>query len=178
MKKVIINICIIAFFFLSMCGVANASSDKALIIVDEPYTPGISPPSQTTLENPLGHFDLSYDIKTVAEYTRGDVDGYGVTFYLGTSFDKTLPVDFLEDVLASNSRIVWINYNIWKLGWDYQTQFESRFGFRFVEEVSTGNFTKAAYGDRNFRPFAGQFWPGYHSKQHQGSNTGDHNQWY
>src|SRR5665811_879884 len=150
LKKVIISISIIAFFFLSMCGVANAASDKALIIVDEQYTPGISSSSQNTLENLLGHFDLSYDIKTIVEYNQGDVDSYGVTFYLGTTFDNTLPTEFLEDVLASNSRIVWINYNIWKLGWDYQDQFESRCGFRFNQEVSTDDFTDAVYAGRTF----------------------------
>ncbi len=150
MKTIILSPLIFVVCLLAFTGTAFSQTGKALILVDEPFAPGTAAASQRTLENLLGHFDLAYDVKTVDSYAAGDVDRYQATFYLGSTFDRALPPVFLQDVLATNSRVVWISYNIWKAAWDYQAQFESRFGFRFIQELGTGNFKKVNYGGQTF----------------------------
>ncbi|MFA6001545.1 MAG: DUF2334 domain-containing protein [Thermoleophilia bacterium] len=129
---------------------ASAYNDKALILVDSADTPDVYLSSQATLENLLGHFDLPYDVKSVDSYTQGDVDNYRVTFYLGTNWDQTLPAEFLDDVLVTDSRVVWINYNLWKLGWDRKTEFESRFGIRYIQTLTNINYNRVTFNSRTF----------------------------
>lgn len=141
---------IVAFLLCAFTGTASGAENKALILVDQQYAPGVYPPSQDTLANLMGHFDLPYDIKLVDAYTKGDVDRYRVTFYLGSTFDRALPADFLNDVLTTNSRVVWINYNLWKLGWDHRAAFESRFGIRYQQTVPIGSFDKVNFNGITF----------------------------
>ena len=136
-------------------GDAYAYEDKALILVDE-TSGATNSPSSITLANLMGHFDLPYEIRTVDSYQRGDVERYRVTFYIGSTWDRELPQAFLDDVMVSDSRIVWINYNLWKLAWsDYQQQFETRFGFSYLQEAATGTFKKVTFAGRNFTRIPG-----------------------
>jgi uncharacterized protein YdaL len=151
MKKsaYIVLFCFCLFLFLGTA-TAWAGSNRALILRDEAGIP-MDTDYENTLADLLGHFNLPYDIKNVDDYASGDADSYFVTFYLGSVWDKPLPAAFTADVLASNSRIVWVNYNLWQLAWgDSQAEFENRFGFRFVQVRNTGNFTRATYGGRTF----------------------------
>lgn len=150
MKYGLLAIVVLAIFFSSV-GTAFGYEDKALILVDEPGSPGSDPSSQQTLANLLGHFDLPYEIKAVETCARGDMDNYRVTFYLGSTWDKALPTDFLDDVLVTERQVVWINFNLWRLGWgDYQQAFEQKFGFSYIQALPTGNFNKVTFAGRTF----------------------------
>lgn len=135
-------------FLLGMNGSSLAADNSALIIVDEQSSPDVILSSETTLANLLGHFDIPYEIKTVDTYQKGDVDNYRMTFYIGNSWDRTLPTVFLDDVMVTNSRVVWINWNLWKLGWDRKEAFEARFGIRFNVVAPTNDFTKVTYKNK------------------------------
>ena len=43
------------------------------------------------LRNLLGHFDAQVDLVPVQTYTAGKVNAYDATFYLGASYELTLP---------------------------------------------------------------------------------------
>lgn len=139
----------IAVFFLAFGGIAMGNENRALILVDEEFAPGVNTDSQAALANLMGHFDMPYEIRIVDSYVRGDVDRYRVTFYLGSTWDRNLPAEFLNDVMITDSRMVWINYNLWRLAWsDYQQQFETRYGFRFLRTSATGAFKKVLFKGR------------------------------
>lgn len=149
MKRGILVTVVLAFFF-SGGGTAFAAEDKALILVDDPPSTSLSPSSQHTLANLLGHFDLPYEIRQVDAYARGDMDRYRVTFYLGSAWDRELPAAFLDDAMVTDSRVVWMNFNLWRLGWsDYRQAFEQRFGFNHLEVLS-GAFNKVTFAGRTY----------------------------
>lgn len=157
MKKLAVAIFLIVCFF-SWTGTALASQNKALILEDEIHASGPGSNPENTIANLLGHFNLPYEIKTVDSYVKGDVDSYRVTFYVGDYWDHTLPADFLEDVLTTDSRVVWVNYNLWQLAWGTgQQEFETRFGFRYVQTRPTGKYTRVAYKGRTFSRSQGEF---------------------
>jgi len=151
MKKVIPFILLIAAFFLVFSGDCLAAGNEALILVDEQTAAGPDPSAAATLADLLGHFDIPSEIRQIDGYTSGDIDAHRVTFYIGSVWDKSLSQEFLTDVITTDSRVVWINYNLWRLGWSgYQGAFESRFGFNYDQTTLTGNFNKVAYSGRNF----------------------------
>src|SRR5665648_299781 len=160
MKRIFLFIiaALVVFVFFAWNDVAFGYENKALILVDAQTPSGVDLGSDEILANLLGHFDLPYEIKTIDTYTKGDVDQYRVTFYIGNAWDNQPPLDFLNDVMETNSRVVWINYNLWKVAWnDYQPAFESRFGFRFVQTTATGNYDKVTFGGKTLTRSQGDF---------------------
>ncbi len=84
------------------------------------------------LRNLLGHFQgLQVTMLPVDQYTGGQIDGFDVTFYLGSYYDNPIPSSFLQDVLTTERTLVWFKYNIWQLAWNDPTDFSSHFGFAF-----------------------------------------------
>ena len=150
--KQVVCVCLLALTVLVLThSTALAYEDKALILVDIMEPASVNPPSQLKLANLLGHFGIPCEIKVVDSYAQGDIDAHRVTFYIGNAWDHDLPPAFLDDVLATDSRVVWINYNLWKLGWGSRQQdFEDRYGIRFEVNADTAGFEGVAFDGLTF----------------------------
>src|SRR5687768_3025765 len=59
------------------------------------------------LRNLLGHWNTTVDMKPVQTYASGQVEGYDVTFYLGSHYDHQIPDSFLSDANNTTKKIVW-----------------------------------------------------------------------
>ena len=88
-----------------------------------------------SIANLTGHFrEARTQVMPIIEYQRGDIAAHDVVFYLGTVYAEPLPGAFRDDFLAeTETTIVWIAGNLWQLAWDEAQDFESRFGFRFLQ---------------------------------------------
>lgn len=60
------------------------------------------------------HFG-SWSAKAVREYAAGDARGCRAVIYLGSSHGEPLPRAFLDDVLADEWPILWLDENVWQL---------------------------------------------------------------
>ena len=83
------------------------------------------------LRNLIGHFDGDVDMAPVGTYTRGKLEGYKATFYLGTHYDLPVPPALLADMSATRKTVVWFKYNIWQLATDPVYTFPARTGLTF-----------------------------------------------
>lgn len=129
----------------------SAQEDRALILVDHIDQASTNLPSHLKLANLLGHFELNYDVREIDSYAPGDMESYSVTFYLGETWNMNLPEAFLDDAMTTPNRLVWINYNLWKLAWGPNQQlFENRFGFRFEYQDDTAGFDQLSFKGRFF----------------------------
>ncbi len=69
------------------------------------------------LQNLLGHFpNYERHILPVDQYQKGDFEKCPASVYLGSYFDNTLPEDFLNDFLTTQKRVMWVGYNVWRMG--------------------------------------------------------------
>jgi uncharacterized protein YdaL len=89
----------------------------------------------TMIANLTGHFrEARTTIRPVVEYQRGDIEAHDVVFYLGTVYAEPLPGAFHDDFRDFvNTKVIWIGGNLWQLAWSEGQDFESRFGFGYVE---------------------------------------------
>jgi uncharacterized protein YdaL len=98
-------------------------------------------------ENLLGHFSATVTTRPVTTYTAGLIDSYDVTFYIGSTYEersyynfgtpqRIAYENFLADVATTDHTVVWMNYNLWALAWEWSSawgsSFADRFGFSFV----------------------------------------------
>jgi len=108
-----------------------SSGPTALILYDTTGPYGwIGEIHARMLANLLGHFPITYQAMPVGKYSRGLIGLYGATFYIGSTYDSSLPAAFASDVMTSNKPVCWFKYNIWQLAWN-DSRFPSRFGFTF-----------------------------------------------
>lgn len=98
------------------------------------------------LANLLGHFDLPYVIRPVTNYQAGDLNAARATFYLGTDYNAVLPSAFKTEALTATNPVCWFKYHIWDIG---GANFESKFGFRFIRNDSSG-FSNIIYKGESF----------------------------
>ncbi len=69
------------------------------------------------LQNLLGHFkNVQQVVSPVERYQKGQLSQCPYNFYVGSQFDNELPLDFKEDVKTSPTDLIWMGYNLWKLG--------------------------------------------------------------
>jgi uncharacterized protein YdaL len=96
--------------------------------------------------NLLGHFPLSAQKAPVEQYHAGDIGKFRMVFYIGSTFDNTLPEAFLQDVMSTTKTVCWMKYNLWRLGpgTPYGTPFEAKFGFHF-EFMDSSGYTNVQY---------------------------------
>jgi uncharacterized protein YdaL len=66
------------------------------------------------LVNLASHFG-AWTAKPVAEYVAGDARGCHAVVYVGSSYGEPLPRAFLDDSLADERPILWVDENIWQL---------------------------------------------------------------
>ena len=93
------------------------------------------------LANLLGHFDLPYVVTPIENYHAGDMDIARATFYLGTDYYAEQPAAFKSDVFTTTNAICWLKYHLWKIA---GSNFDSKFGFRFIRNDSSG-FSNIVY---------------------------------
>jgi uncharacterized protein YdaL len=90
------------------------------------------------VRNLLSHFDYEAVSKPVEQYAAGEVNNYDALFYIGTDYDHPLPEPFIADVIATDTTVCWIGYNIWRAAMiapdlaEDNPDFVARTGFRFV----------------------------------------------
>lgn len=76
------------------------------------------------LANLLGHFpEYQQIIGPIDLYLKGDLEKCHASFYIGSNYDKPLPSDFLIDYKTTTRQVVWMGYNYWQLGNDFETTF-------------------------------------------------------
>jgi uncharacterized protein YdaL len=80
--------------------------------------------------NLIGHFPRYQSIIGPIElYSKGDFEKCDATFYVGMARETDLPADFLKEFKSTKKQAVWLGYNFWQLGED----FEKIFGFKSFE---------------------------------------------
>ena len=126
------------------------SQQTVLILFDGPttgYSEGLI--SANSIANLLGHFSLKFDIKLVANYSKGLINQYGWIFFAEELERTLLPKDFLDDVAASPKRIVWINRQLNQLTTD--AQFRKKVGFSYLDYYDNGGFDAVIYNGITLR---------------------------
>ncbi|MBY0554374.1 DUF2334 domain-containing protein [bacterium] len=89
------------------------------------------------LANLLGHFpEYQQIIGPIDLYQAGDLERCLATFYIGSNYNKTLPPDFLNEYKTTAQRVVWMGYNFWQLGADFENAFG--YGVNNGDYVFTG----------------------------------------
>lgn len=79
------------------------------------------------LLNLLGHFpEYQQIIGPIELYKKGNLDRCHASFYIGSFYDNPLPQDFLMDFKSTTRQVVWMGYNFWQLG----AEFEAAFGYK------------------------------------------------
>jgi uncharacterized protein YdaL len=148
---------VFVFFLLLFVLEPPANSDvyrpsvpnKALILYDATGDKGwVGYLNGLFLANLLGHFSTLYDLTPVEGYTKGLLDSYKATFYLGTQYNNQLPKAFIDDVLQTTRPIVWFRYNLWTLIAAHP-DFSAAYGFEFLGMDSSG-FDQITYKNSTF----------------------------
>jgi len=109
------------------------------------------------LQNLLGHFAVTVEIKPVTEYRRKDIEKQYATFYIGSTYDEPnyWPSSeqkkyqaFVSDAAVTTKRVVWLNYNLWQMveHVEESTPFAERFGFTFQRATKNG-YNRVLYKD-------------------------------
>jgi uncharacterized protein YdaL len=117
-------------------GAWAASSERLLVVYDywsEYKFIGELYARQT--KDLLSHFGWEVDMVPVQNYQAGMIGSHRATVYLGVFYDTEMPAAFTSDVMNATKPVCWTGYNLWKLAWtpnwDYNSAFESKFGLRF-----------------------------------------------
>ena len=76
----------------------------------------------------MTHFGTA-EIKPVAEYADNAMNAYDAVVYIGTDSAATLPPAFLDDVLTSDTPVMWVGENLNAMRSDRTAQFRSEFGW-------------------------------------------------
>jgi uncharacterized protein YdaL len=64
----------------------------------------------------------------VSGYVAGELAAFTAVVYIGSTYDEPLPRAFLDDVLSTRIRVVWVYDNIWQLS-ARAGNFSQRYGF-------------------------------------------------
>lgn len=97
------------------------------------------------IANLLGHFpEYQQVIGPIEKYRKGDIDRCHATFYVGKEYGNKLPADFISDFNSATKQVVWMGYNFWQLG----TQFEKDFGY----SATNYSYTTLDYTNRTAAP--------------------------
>jgi uncharacterized protein YdaL len=74
------------------------------------------------VQNLLGHFPKYQQyISPIQAYQKGDIDKCDATIYIGSNYyEDTQPFQrvFMADFVATKKNVVWLGYNVWRLGKD------------------------------------------------------------
>jgi uncharacterized protein YdaL len=96
----------------------------------------------------LGHFNTTTTVEGVNDYVVGQMEGYDNVFYIGFHPINPLPPRFMEDVMASQKPIIWLNTGFREFS--LHPAVRQRFGFTVSRLDSTSEFTSVKAGNRIF----------------------------
>jgi uncharacterized protein YdaL len=78
--------------------------------------------------NLASHFG-TWRAHPVSTYTAGELTSYAAVIYVGSTYEEPLPAAFLDDVLASSVKVLWMNDNIWQLQARAGAKWAATYGF-------------------------------------------------
>jgi uncharacterized protein YdaL len=139
-----------AWAFFSPRAIADEQKPKAVLVVVEGtsslknYAMG----DGRQLANLLAHFHTVTTVQGVNEYVVGQIDAYDYVFYVGFHPSNPVPARFLEDVLAAEKPVIWLNTGFH----EFSTRFDlkRRLGFAVSRLDSVSQFTGVKSGGRTF----------------------------
>lgn len=108
---------------------AQVATDKSCVQIfydttSDPQYKNLGRSYGLMLANLLGHFpEYQQIIGPIDLYKAGDLDKCHATFYIGATYDKTLPAEFLKEYKTTSQRVIWMGYNFWQLGDEFETTF-------------------------------------------------------
>ena len=120
--------------------VRAAQNDSVLILYDSVGNTGsVGYLNSIFLCNLMGHFHKGFDLVPIENYTSGlmETGKYAAVFYLGATYNNSLPKVFLLDAKNTSKPLVWFYYNLWKLVAD-NPSFSTHYGFTFDYMDSSG----------------------------------------
>lgn len=103
------------------------------------------------LANLLGHFpEYQQVIGPIELYQAGDLARCHATFYIGATYNKPLPAAFLSEYKTTTQRVIWMGYNFWQLGIDFENTFgygvnNGDYVFTNIDSLQTSTDGKPGY---------------------------------
>jgi len=139
----------------------QAFANKTLILYDTGGDFGLTGVEHGIMAGNLaGHFNAKIRRKPVKRYSAGEMEKYDVIFYMGTSYNERDYYEpgsagrkaynaFLADAATTKKTLVWHNYNIWELAWNWNaawgaTSFSEKFGFT-VQGADSAGFNRVDF---------------------------------
>lgn len=114
---------IVLQLFISPTAVAEAATQKCVQIYYD-KAPQANPKYYegrhyaAFLQNLLGHFpDIQQYIIPIESYQAGQLNRCYASFYIGSYYGESyIPESFLDDFIATKKNVIWMGYDVWKLG--------------------------------------------------------------
>lgn len=103
------------------------------------------------------HFG-TVDIKTLDEYTAGDLVNYDGAIYIGTDWQTEVPEAFVNDVLSEDTEVLWVGENIEALApQGTEADFVETYGWnpQEAETVDSGDINRLFYDDAELTRYDG-----------------------
>jgi uncharacterized protein YdaL len=91
----------------------------------------------------LGHFNVTATLKGVNKYSGGEVNNFDFTFYIGFNPRNVVPPRFLEDVLATDKPVVWMNTGMIEFSKKYNVRKKFGFTVSLLDSVDGFDFVKS-----------------------------------
>ena len=148
-------------FLLAISGNSQAASKQLLILHDSSGPYGyLGKEYAIMLRNLLGHFDANITILPAKSYVQGMVEQQDATFYLGSTYNEASYLTtgtqerinydaFVRDAATTNQSIAWINYNLFKVAWEWDpawgsNTFYEKMGYWFYG-TKNNNYNRVKY---------------------------------
>ena len=96
----------------------------------------------------LGHFRTLVDIRSVEEYTSGQMEAYDAVFFIGYTLKCSPPPVFMHDMLARKNTAVWLHTGM--LAYDSAYVLSERYGFDAVKIDTVKGWTRVLRGADEF----------------------------
>ncbi len=132
-----------------------ADSSRTLVLYDStgPYA-ALGELYAIGTANLVSHFG-GWTAKPAAGYSCGEIEAYGATIYLGSTYDEPLPPCLLDDVFITERPVIWSFYNLWQLtsraGF---AAFVARYGFTWTA-LDVASVGEVRYKGRALVRYAG-----------------------
>ena len=108
----------------------TATTPRTLILYDTTNAWGhLGEQYATMITNLVGHFGSS-TAKPVVDYVDDEMNGYSAVIYMGSTWDEPIPTPFLDDVIAGETPVIWLNRNVWQLA--ERVGFTDKYGWHWA----------------------------------------------
>lgn len=96
----------------------------------------------------MGHFNTKTTIKGVNQYSRGELQNYDFTFYIGYKLKNNVPKLFLNDIVNTSKPVIWLNTGIIEFSKSYDLK--KLFGFTVSHCDSVSGYDMVKWGKKVF----------------------------